>query len=341
MNRLRCLRAPIRTPTHPARGFGRSPLPRSPSSSSSAFSTALRACALGTGEFTTGLWFLHGHLPYRDYFSATPPLNTLKSALLLKLFGPFLIVGRAAGVLERVAIALVLFTWLRRLFPIRFAFTASIVTIILSAGDRTDPIASYNHDAIFLAMLSGLAASHVLTSKNTRDLLLWSSASGLFAGLCMLTKQTIGLGAMVAVPVTVVILLLNGRLWRGAFQWIVSFALGCAIPLLLLSAWLARMGMLHTFFTMVFLKGPAAKGGHPGAFLAREWMVAESNWFFVALALIGIGFAARAVLRSQSDATANEEPSAAVARLRSITLGFGLVILAAQLLAYTHFRRLL
>ena len=198
----------------------------------------------GTGEFTTGIWLLQGRLPYRDYFSATPPLNTLKSALLLHLFGPYMIVSRAAGVAERVAIACLLFRWLCRLFPTRFAFAASLVTIIVSAGDRTDPIASYNHDAILWAMLSGFAASHVLDNLRTRPFYAWSATAGIFAGLCMLTKQTIGLGATIAVPIAVAILLFNSGLRTRALTWLTTFAFGWTIPVLAFAVWLQRLHML-------------------------------------------------------------------------------------------------
>jgi hypothetical protein len=92
-------------------------------------------------------------------------MNTFKSALLLKTFGNSLFVSRMAGVIERLLIASLLFRWLGRIFKPSHAMLASLVTIIISAGDRTDPIASYNHDAIFYAMLSGFSASFVLSQK--------------------------------------------------------------------------------------------------------------------------------------------------------------------------------
>ncbi len=70
----------------------------------------------GNGEYTAGVAFLSGQMPYRDYFTTAPPLNLLKSALLLKVFGTALIVSRTAGVAERLLIAAVLFGWLRQMF---------------------------------------------------------------------------------------------------------------------------------------------------------------------------------------------------------------------------------
>ncbi len=290
----------------------------------------------GNGEFTTGLWFLRGQIPYRDYFSATPPLNTLKAALLLKLFGAFLIVTRAAGVAERLLIAFILFKWLCRLFPVRFAFVGSLVTIILSAGDTVDPIASYNHDAILWATLSGFAASFVVDGAKGWRVGAWALASGLFAGLCLITKQTVGIGAAVLVPGIVGLLLLNSRAYRTVFVWMGGFAAGCALPILLLAAWLHHLHAWMTFLTMAFLKGPAAKGGNPGDFVRRELMVAGGNWFLVALALIGIACVGKAIIASSRDESelADDRPIKSGSRdLLRLSLGFGIAILSAELLA--------
>ena len=288
----------------------------------------------GNGEFTTGLWFLQGKLPFRDYFSATPPLNTLKSALLLRLFGPCLIVSRAAGVAERVLLALLLFRWLQRLFAEPYAFAGALATIIVSAGDRTDPIASYNHDAILWAMLSGLAASHLLDAVKTRLILQWSFLAGACAALSLATKQTVGLGAMVAVPLAVAALLLNARRPRPAALWLSGFSAGAALPLLLLAAWMHRLHMLRAFLDMAFLKGPAAKAGHLTDFVRRELMIAGENWLFVALALLATALSARALLRSARRSQPAGENSQTL--FATLSLAFAVSILAAELLAFSR-----
>jgi hypothetical protein len=288
----------------------------------------------GNGEFTTGVWFLRGQLPYRDYFSATPPLNTLKSALLLKLFGSYLIVNRVAGVLERLVIALVLFRWLLRLFPAPFAFVGSLTTIILSAGDLVDPVASYNHDSIFWAILSGFAASYALDLDAGAALWLLASGSGLFAALCLLTKQTVGVGACVAVPCVVGVLLLRGPKPRTVVQWLLGFGLGAALPIVFFALWLHRLHIWRIFLFMAFLRGPAAKAGHMGDFLHRDILVGEGNWFLVLLALTAIALARRAVLRSERDreTSANDVRSWADSP-RKLVLGFGAAIAGAMLLS--------
>src|SRR5581483_2291609 len=49
----------------------------------------------GSGEYSGGIMILRHYLPYRDYFAATPPLNALKAALELSIFGHAYIVSRA------------------------------------------------------------------------------------------------------------------------------------------------------------------------------------------------------------------------------------------------------
>src|ERR1700753_2331926 len=63
----------------------------------------------GDGEFGGGMVFLAGLRPYRDYFTAGPPLNQFKSAIELAIFGTLLIVSRTIAVSERLLIASTLY----------------------------------------------------------------------------------------------------------------------------------------------------------------------------------------------------------------------------------------
>ena len=237
----------------------------------------------GDGEFTGGVAFLNGVMPYRDYFTTAPPLNVLKSALLQWTFGSALIVNRAAGVAERMLIAAVLFRWLRQIFRPLPALVASAVTLIVSAGDRTDPVASYNHDAILWVMLSGLLGS-VLLQGRWNGWKSWGLAmlSGCCAGLGALTKQTVGIGGALAVLVAVAVLRwATGE--RDAMRWVAGFASGCTVPLAVVAGVLARWHLLGAFCQMLFVRGPAAKAAHPSDFLIRELLVAWDNFGWLVL----------------------------------------------------------
>ena len=225
----------------------------------------------GSGDYASGALILAGHLPYRDYFAATPPLNPFKSAIILTIFGNAPIVSRAFGALERLLLGLLLYLWLLRLFKPAHACIAAVVTIIASAGDIADPISSYNHDTIFLAMLSGFLASFVLDAERKfRSVVLLALASGVFASLSFLTKQTIGMAAITVVPFVVVLLTWKLDGLRKCCAWMAAFALGCVIPLCAFLLCLAHFGVLHKFLHMVFVEGPAAKASHPLDFFERD-----------------------------------------------------------------------
>ena len=300
--------------------------------------SALRS---GNGEYASGATFLQGIMPYRDYFTAGPPMNMLKSALLLKLFGIKLIVSRTAGVMERLVIALVLFLLAATGSSApEHALLATVTTIIVSAGDRTDPIASYNHDAILFAMAAGLVASFVLQRRQSwKKLILLAGLSGVFAGLSLLTKQTVGLGVIVAVLTAVAILLLKIDGWQRALGWCVAYTAGCSVPLMALAIYLRHMGLLQTFLQMLFVQGPSAKASHPNDFLIRDLVIAWGNGRWIVLGCFALALGWRAMRRTgwnASPITKQEELSPAVQRLVRIgTLGL-VIILTAALLAYTR-----
>lgn len=263
----------------------------------------------GDGEYVSGVMFLHGLIPYRDYFSPGPPLNVLKSAILLKTFGSALIVSRIAGVAERLVIAFVLFRWLIQLFRPWHALVASVVTIIISSGDLSDPIASYNHDAILLAMIAGLLASLALEGGHTvegslplktglaRRTIWLGFLSGVAAALSLTAKQTVGLGAIACVGLAMTILLAKLDGARRAAVWCASFAAGCAIPLAILTFWLWRNHILLTFLQMLFVTGPTAKATHPYDFLTRELTVAFLPPTWILPGAAGLALSWRAIRR--------------------------------------------
>ncbi len=214
----------------------------------------------GAGEYVGGFSIVHGSVPFRDYFLTSPPLNQFKSGILLSLFGEKLIVSRAAGLVERSLIALVLYLWLLRFCRPAHAAIAAFATLVISTADFADAIASYNHDSMFLAIISGYLASFVLNRNRSIRFIVWISLSaGIAAGLSFLTKQTIGLGAAVAVPLVVTAIVWRMQTFHRAITWLVAFVAGVALPIGALLIWLARLGSLKMFLVAIFIKGPAAK----------------------------------------------------------------------------------
>jgi hypothetical protein len=225
----------------------------------------------GAGEYVGGFALVHGSVPFRDYFVTSPPLNQFKSGILLSLFGEKLIVSRTAGVIERSLIALLLYFWLLRFCRPAQAAIAAFATLVISTTDLADSIASYNHDSLFFAMISGYLAGFVFNrNRSTRSVIWIGVAAGIAAGLSLLTKQTIGLGATVAVPLVVAAIVWRMQTFRRAVTWLIAFIVGAAMPVGALLIWLAKLGVLKTFLVAIFIRGPAAKSQHGGGdFLTR------------------------------------------------------------------------
>jgi hypothetical protein len=256
----------------------------------------------GLGGFGGGMALLQGLMPYRDYFTAAPPMFVFTSAAALKLFGGAIAVTRGFGVFERLVIALLVYAWLSRFFAGRHALVAAIVTMIASAGDYADPISSYNHETILWAIASGFAASFALDwdQSSIRRAAVCSAASGLLAGLSFATKQTMGLGATVFIPFVVSLCLLRTAGIRRAAAFAMLFAAGWAVAAGALLLWLSHLGIVHEFFADVFQKGPAAKGANPVDFLARDLLVATALRIPAIMGLIALLLSWPALRRSSA-----------------------------------------
>lgn len=284
----------------------------------------------GDGEYAGGYFLLRGSMPFRDYFTTAPPLNLFKSGILLSLFGENLIVSRVAGMLERSLIALLLYLWLLRLWRPAIAALAAFATLVISTADFADPIASYNHDCIFFAMLSGYLASFALNRNRSIRYLVWTGlAAGIAAGLSLLTKQTIGLGAVVAVPIVVAVIMWRLQTFHRAITWLVAFAGGAAMPVGALLAWLASLGVLKTFLVAIFIKGPAAKAQNGGGdFITRAIHLGLLAPRPMILAICGALIAVWLIIRSQSLRSAAEQNDShwempAIAVFGIISIAFG------------------
>jgi hypothetical protein len=297
----------------------------------------------GAGDFPPGDAIVHGVLPFRDYFAATPPLSWFKAGLLLEIFGDKLIVLRTWGLIERTVIALIVYLWLRRLARPAHAAIAAFATLVISAGDNADPIASYNHDCMLFAILSGYLAGFLLERVRSTRFTVWMAiAAGAAAGFSLLTKQTIGLGAVVAVPLVVAAILWRRQSLRRALLWLFPFALGAAVPIGALLAWLARLHLLRKFLVQVFVKGPSAKAQNgAGDFVARALTVVghSPRQFLVAAAgaALLLWFLLRAYRSSErpdeSDGPAWEMLAVALAGAVSIGLG---VFVAYRNIGHAH-----
>jgi hypothetical protein len=243
----------------------------------------------GDGYFALGLWYLDGLMPYRDYFGCTCPLSIFVDAGVIATFGKFYWTTRALGVFERVSMAAVIYLWLRRLFPPGQSALAAIVTTIAGSGSFTDPLDAFHQRSELYAIAAGCALGYALEAKDKMFLLL-SATSGFFVALCLCTKQSVGGLAALITPTVAGLSILNGKpkdLRRlSVFFGCYSVAFVLIVGALLL--WLAKLGVLQSFFYQVFVQGPSAKASHPMDFVIRFGLLIQQYLpcFIVALCLM-------------------------------------------------------
>jgi hypothetical protein len=286
----------------------------------------------GDGGFSGAVYFLNGILPYRDYYCPVPPLFLARCVAVLAVFGKLPIALRGFAVFERVALALLVYGWLVRFFRVKDASFAAIVTIVASACDYADPVSSYNHFTITLAVATGFAASYALDEDRTpRALHLIGCAAGVLALTCMIAKQTIGLGVTLAIPLVVGLCLIQLSGIRWALRFLTGFAAGWVVGAGVVLGWMSHEGILRAFLTQSFVTGPAAKASHPGDFVMRAIAVMYGYWWAALSAAIVLAFAWGALRRSEKEEKSETNADSLKGILLAVLLG--LVCLGASTFA--------
>lgn len=244
----------------------------------------------GDGFFSGAIGMLSSSgAPNRDGYGTAPPLFLLRTAAVLSIFGKTMIAIRGAGIVERLLLSLLLYGWLARFFKARNAALATIVTMVISTGDLSDSLSSYNHFTILLAMASGFVSSYALDENRTyRALFTLGCTAGVFSFLCLSSKQTIGLAITVAVPVVVGTCLIRLEGIRKAAAYLGGFAVAWLTPCALLVAWLIRGGVLRTVLRQLFVTGPVAKFSHPIDFVTRALFVMSTMKWDVATGIAAL-----------------------------------------------------
>ena len=200
---------------------------------------------------------LSGEMPYRDFYLFIPPLHPLRIAAEISLFGNYLIVPQIFGLLERIILFIVLFIWLCRFFPVKYSLVGVMTGAVLYLSDYSESLSSLHHEAVFWATLAAFCLSSAFANPRRRNL--WALASGMFAALAFLGKQTSGIGITLSIPVYLFFALSKDG-WREVAKSLAAFAAGFALPVMAIFWWLASHQALSAFIEQIFLKGPTSKG---------------------------------------------------------------------------------
>ncbi|HSU61633.1 MAG TPA: hypothetical protein VLI55_20155 [Bryobacteraceae bacterium] len=283
----------------------------------------------GDGSFQAGHAMLHGSIPYRS-FNSGPPLDGVISGAVLWVFGERVSVMRAWGVAQHVLMGILLYCWLLRLFQPRHATLATLLAVIVSAGDPSNGIPSYGFEASSFFLLSGflcLLASE--RGRSARLFIAYSASAGICAALSLGTKQSLGAGATVGIPLLAAIYIWHEGGARKAWIFLAGFAAGWMLIAGSVLLWLAKAGVVRQFLVDVFKKGPSAKAAHPSDFVVRA---AHAAWgvrwgFFAACGVLAVCWAAfrRAGALEQPLAPRDEKPIHLVfiALLSTISISLG------------------
>lgn len=225
------------------------------------YATHFAGLRSGSGTFVAGLLLTEGVVPYRDYFCPIPFLSIIKAACLIPLLGKYLIGMRLVGVFMRVALGLVCYFWLTRLFRPQVACWSVILCVVLCCGDVTDALDVPNFDTIFWAVSAGFTISYALkTKRSLRAFSLLSLAAGVLCGMSLLTKQTVGIGISFFLPVITLFSLIRLNEFQKAKCFPLFFGLGWIFVIAAGVAWLWCNGALDVFINENFVSGPRAKG---------------------------------------------------------------------------------
>ena len=280
----------------------------------------------GDGGFSGAVFFLKGILPYRDYYLPVPPLWVVRCAAVLAIFGKLPIVLRGYAVFERVFLSLLLYGWLVRFFRVKDAAWAAIVTMVVSAGDYADPVSSYNHFTIMLAIAGGFTASYALDAGRTkRTLAAIGCAAGVISLLCLAAKQTIGLGVTLAIPLAVGLCLIRLEGFPKAMRFLAGFAAGWSLAAVVSLGWMVHFGILRAFLTQAFVTGPAAKAAHPGDFLVHTLVTLRDYWWAALIALFVLAVCWGALRRSENEEKKDTDTDSLKGILLALLLGLGII----------------
>ena len=225
---------------------------------------------------------LKGRLPYRDFLFLIPPLQVWKTAALIRLFGDQLIVPRLEGAVERIITAVLLYLWLTRLCRPASAMFSTFLAMVLFASDVADSIESYHHSAVMWAVAAGLCSSFCLGPGSGLRQNLAAFASGMFCAFSLLTKQTVGAGVLLAIPMVLGLYHWKSSEKRRAVSIVLSLFCGALIPVLVFFGWLWRTGSFAPFVHTVF--SATTSKGTPVAVLTRPFL--QFPWLFFPVAII-------------------------------------------------------
>jgi 4-amino-4-deoxy-L-arabinose transferase-like glycosyltransferase len=186
---------------------------------------------------------LRGEVLYRDFFSFFTPGSYYFLALLFKIFGSSLLVGRVALVFFGAICSTLTYLLARRVCSRKSALFAAGIATLTAIPYRFEVL--HNWDSTVWACVTLYAAVRWLESRHWG----WVFGTGLFASLCFLFEQSKGAGLMLGLGVGLLaIRLLDGQRHLCNGKQISVLAAGVAFPFIIAFAY---FGSQHSLGLML------------------------------------------------------------------------------------------
>jgi Dolichyl-phosphate-mannose-protein mannosyltransferase len=148
---------------------------------------------------------LRGEVPYRDFFSFYTPGSFYLVALLFRVFGDSLVVGRASLAVTGAGCSVITYVLARRVCSRDIALFAALLATIAGAAYRF--LVLHNWYSTLLCCLAVYAAVHLIDSRKP----IWALATGSLAALTVLFEQSKGAGLCLGLAMGFLTLRVLGR----------------------------------------------------------------------------------------------------------------------------------
>lgn len=212
---------------------------------------------------------LGGKMPYRDFYLYITPLYPMAVAAVVWLLGDSFFVLRLVGVFIILAIATLLYLILAKRFSPASSMVSSIAACIYYQSgvayipyDFTQVLTLFTLAATWMLVLAGSDAPSTESISWRKQVVRRVLLAGFFASLAFLTKQSNGAFVVVAAGLGCIYLAVP---WgRSGWKLMISFGVGCLIPVAVMLAWLFHADALPAFWGQIFGGALSAKGslGH-------------------------------------------------------------------------------
>lgn len=184
---------------------------------------------------------LSGQVPYRDFFSFITPGSFFGMAVLFKVFGNSILVGRTVLLIYGGLFSVVTYLLARRVCSRWQAIFAAYLLLVTCLPYRF--VILHNWDSTMWAYL----ALYCTVGLLQRPHWLWSFGAGTFAAFTVLCEQSKGAGIVVGIGVGLIIIWRSqpeGNFWT---RWSLASMLGgFALPFVLTAAYFASRHCLTT-----------------------------------------------------------------------------------------------